>query len=352
MVNEKENSERVILHLDLDAFFASCEEKRRPELRGRPVVVGADPKMGKGRGVVSTCNYEARKFGIHSAMPIIWAWRACPHAVFLPVDMRCYVETSQRVMQLAKEKFSRCKFEQASIDEATFDVSALGYEVGETYAREFKQELRKKESLTCSIGLAPNPLIAKIASDFQKPNGLTIVKPYEVKMFLYPLAARKLPGVGPKMEEALKKMGIETIGQIQSYDKEKFFRVFGKYGEHLHAEAHGKDSREIGGEWKAKSISRQATFAEDTSSKEELFAALDELVSEVLKDARESKIKFKTIIVKVRYENFETHTRQKKFRSPVLEKDAKIWARELLKGFIKVDKRIRLLGFGVTGLSS
>ena len=342
--------ERVILHLDLDAFFASCEEKRRPELKGRPVVVGSDPKEGKGRGVVSTCNYEARKYGIHSAMPISWAYKKAPWAVFLPVDMRYYVETSRRVMQLAMEKFSGCKFEQASVDEASIDVTAFSYDGAEKRAREFKQELKKEEALTCSIGLAPNPLIAKIASDFQKPDGLTVVKPYEVKMFLYPLPVRKLPGVGPKMDEALRKIGIEIIGQMQAYDKEKLVKYFGKYGERLHSEAHGRDDREIGGVWEAKSISRQATFAKDTSEKEKILAALDELVSEVLEDVRGSKVKFKTVIVKVRYENFETHTRQKKFRSPVLEKDAKIWAKELLKGFIKAGRSVRLIGFGVGDL--
>src|SRR3989344_4481865 len=344
------NRVRIILHLDLDAFFASCEEVRKQELRGRPVVIGADPKDGKGRGVVSTCNYEARKFGIHSAMPISWAFRACPHAIFLPVDMRYYMETSVRIMQQAREKFPECKFELASIDEVTFDVSTFGFDGAEKLAREFKKELKKKEGLTCSIGLGPNALVAKIASDFQKPDGLTPVKPHEVKMFLYPLHVRKLPGVGPKMEEALKALGVETIGQIQNYDKAKLAKVFGKNGEYLHLEAQGKSDREIGGEWKGKGISRQATFEEDTSSQERILAALDALVEEVLEDARESKTRFKTIIVKVRYENFETHTRQKKFRSPVLEKDAKIWARELMKGFLKIGRGVRLIGFGVGGL--
>ncbi len=346
-MNEEKSREKVILHLDLDAFFAACEEARRPELRGRPVIVGADPKEGKGRGVVSTCNYEARKFGIHSAMPISWAWKRAPWAVFLPVDMHYYMETSARVMGLAREKFSGSKFEPASIDEITFDVSSLGFEKSGEFAREFKQELKKKEGLTCSIGLAPNPLVAKIASDFQKPDGLTPVKSHEVKMFLFPLPVRKLPGVGPKMEEALKSIGVETIGQLQSFPKEKLSRVFGKYGEHLYAEAHGKDDREIGGEWKAKSISRQATFEEDISSKERILAALDELVNDVLEDVKVSKTKFKTIIVKIRYEDFSTYTKQKKFRSHVLEKDAKIWARELMKGFLKVGRNVRLIGFGV-----
>lgn len=344
--------ERVIMHIDLDAFFASCEEVRRPELRGRPVIVGADPKMGKGRGVVSTCNYEARKFGIHSAMPISWAWKRAPWAVFLPVDMNHYVETSSRVMQFARENFSGCKSELASIDEATFDVSPLGWERAEALAKEFKSALKQKEGLTCSIGIAPNPLVAKIASDFQKPDGLTPVKPHEVKMLLYPLHVRKLPGVGPKMEEALKKIGIETIGQLQNFPKEKLSRIFGKHGIYLWESAHGIDVREVGGEWKAKSISRQATFEEDTSSRERIHAVLDELVDEVLADARESKTKFKTIIVKVRYEDFSAHTRQKKFRSAVLEKDARVWARELMRGFLKIGRSVRLIGFGVGELVS
>jgi len=197
--------ERVIMHIDLDAFFAACEENRRPELKGKPVVVGADPKKGEGRGVVSTCNYPARKYGIHSGMPITWAYRRCAYAVFLPVDMALYGKTSRRVMHLFK-KYAK-KFEQTSVDEAFLDVSNLGYEKTEKLSREIKKELRERENLTCSIGIAPNMLLAKIASEFQKPNGLTTVRPYEVKMFLYTLPVRALLGVGPKMEVSLKKIG-------------------------------------------------------------------------------------------------------------------------------------------------
>ncbi len=340
--------DKIIMHVDLDAFYAACEEQRSPELRGKPIIVGADPKEGKGRGVVSTCNYEVRKFGIHSGMPISWAYKRAPHAIYLPVDMAYYTKISQQIMQLLQKKVK--KFEQISIDEAFLDISSLGYEGAEKLAKGMKAEIKKKFGLTCSIGISQNKLIAKIASDFQKPNGLTVVKPHEVKLFLYPLSVRKLIGVGPKTEAALKELGVETIGELAAAQREKLERIFGKFGLLLYEEARGIYEDEVSEDGEIKSISRQATFAEDISEKELILAALNDLINEVLDEAASYRIKFKAIIVKVRYSNFETHTKQKKFKTPLRKEEVKAWAKVLLKSFLKEKRKIRLIGFAVSDL--
>lgn len=347
----KKAREKIIMHIDLDAFFAACEENRHPELRGKPLVIGADPKKGKGRGVVSTANYAARKYGIHSGMPISWAYRKCKWANFRKPDIKYCTKISRRA--LARIKFKTRKSMQTSIDEVTLDVSHLTFKGAENLARQIKKELKQKEKLTCSIGIAPNIPIAKIASDFQKPDGLTPVKPYEVKMFLYPLSVRKLLGVGPKTQEALRKLGIKTIGQLARVSKEKLMQKFGKWGTSLYYQAKGLDKGEVEEGEEAKSIGRQVTFQKDIpiTQKKKLQVAMARLVSQTLKDTKKARKKFKTVTIKVRYEDFKTHTKQKKFSSTLASKDAKAWAKELLKPFLKGKKKVRLLGFSVSGLT-
>ena len=200
---------RVILHVDLDAFFPSVEVRELPEFKGKPVVVGADPKEGKGRGVVSSASYEARKFGIRSAIPISRAWKLCPDCVYLRPHFDLYIPASNVVMQILRSHAD--KFEQGGIDEAYLDISSKVKDFCEAseFAKRLMEEVLEEERLTFSIGVAPNKLAAKIASDFKKPYGLTVVKPEEVKGFLFPLAARKIPGVGPKTERALKELNMK-----------------------------------------------------------------------------------------------------------------------------------------------
>ena len=191
----RQYSPRIILHLDMDSFYASVEVQRRPELAGKPVVIGADPKLGKGRGVVSTCSYEARAFGIRSAMPISQAYVLCPHAVFLPPDFPAYVQASAAVMGILRSY--GFLMEQVSIDEAFLDISTLGdFALAQILAGEIKAAIRDRLTLSCSIGIAPSRAVAKIASDFKKPGGLTIVTPAVLEAFLAPLPVRKIPGVG------------------------------------------------------------------------------------------------------------------------------------------------------------
>ncbi|MCA9704042.1 MAG: DNA polymerase IV, partial [Methanolinea sp.] len=209
--------QRIILHLDMDSFFASVEIREDPGLSGRPVVVGADPREGRGRGVVSTASYEARRFGIHSGMPISRAFIVCPHAVFIRPHFDKYTQTSARIMEIISECTDR--WEQVSIDEAYLDMTHLEtYEEAGAVAEELRHTIRERERLTCSVGIAPTKLVAKIASDFKKPDGLTIVRPLEVRDFLSPLPVGRIPGIGRVTGTELENLGIQTIGQLAEYD--------------------------------------------------------------------------------------------------------------------------------------
>ncbi len=347
---------RIILHIDLDAFFASVEIRERPELKGKPVVIGADPKEGKGRGVVSTASYEARKFGIHSAMPISTAYKLCPTAVFLPVNMELYLSFSEKVMKILREFAD--KFEQASIDEAYLDISGRVKNPAEAeeLARKIKKEILEKEKLTSSIGIGPNKLIAKIASDFQKPDGLTVVTASKIKEFLNQLGVRKLPGIGPKSEESLKEMEIRTIGELANYPAEKLIERFGKYGLYIHQSANGIDEDEVEESYEIKSASRQITFEKDVdASKSEgqeiTNRAMDGLSEDIFEELKSEGFMFRTVGVKVRYSDFETHTAEKSQKFPLQDLNAiKNTAKELLKKFIS-EKKIRLIGIKVSNLS-
>jgi len=346
-----EKRERRIFHVDLDAFFAAVEERENPAIRGKPVVVGADPKEGKGRGVVSTCNYEARKFGIRSGMPISRAWKLCPQAIYLPVNMPLYEKVSEKIMKILR-KFAD-KFEQVGIDEAFLDVSktARTFDSAARLAKKIKEEVKRKEKLTCSIGVAPNKLVAKIASDFRKPDGLTIITPEKVRSFLSPLPVRKLPGVGPKTESRLRQIGIETIGQLAKADPEDLAREFGVWGPRFVVMANGIDESEVEERYVAKSFGRQHTFEKDTDDVELMHKTIEVLSNETFEDVKRYAAFFKTVTLILRYENFETHTRSKTLESPAMSAEViKKTAKELLKDFLGTEKKVRLIGVRVSGL--
>ena len=340
---------RIIFHLDMDHFYTAIEERERPEYKGNPVVVGADPKQGKGRGVVSTSNYEARKAGVKSGIPISRAWKLCPEAVYLPPNFPLYIQVSNEIMDIAR-KYSD-KFEQWGIDEAFLDVSSKvkDYAEAEALAKQIKHEISQKEQLTCSIGIGPNKLIAKIASDYQKPNGLTIVKEDQVEQFLAPLPARKLLWVGRKTEEKLKNMGILTIGDLARYDPTVLSETFGVMGTQMHLMARGIDRSEVEPRTGVKSISHETTFEEDTADPDTVRQALEALSEEVNKEALSQNLFFKTVTIKLRYENFETHTRSKTL--PFMtnrQQDLKKTAKELLQTYLKPDRKVRLIGVRVS----
>lgn len=300
---------RTILHVDMDAFFAAVEQRDRPELRGKPVIVGADPRGGRGRGVVSTASYEARRFGVGSAMPISEAWRRCPHGVYLPPDIERYARESERVMAVLR-RFTDL-VEPVSIDEAFLDatgsIRSLG--TGAEIAARLKQSIREEMRLTASVGVATSKLVAKIASDMQKPDGLVVVPPGAEAAFLAPLPVRRLWGVGPKMEETLAKLGVVTIGQLAALDPGRLERRLGTHGQDLQRLARGEDEREVSSEpAEAKSLGQEHTYDRDTADPERLRATLLDLADGVAGRLRAHGLRARTITLKYRDEEFRTTT--------------------------------------------
>lgn len=336
----------------MDAFFAAVEEKRRPELKGRPVIIGGEGDPTK-RGVVSTASYEARKFGVHSAMPLRTAHRLCPGGVFLPVDYSEYARISRRIKEILRT-FSDT-MEDVGIDEAFLDISASSLS-SEEIARQIKEAVRAATGLTCSIGIAPNKLLAKIASDLRKPDGLTIILPGEAGTVLGPLPVRKLWGVGPKTEESLQKFGIVTIAQIASRSLEFLMESFGNsYGAFLYNACRGIDESEIVTDWEPRSISRETTFQRDISNWQELAAALAGQVREVVDELRGRGYLARTVTVKIRFSGFETHTRSKSLPEHMDgEEQARRAAFECLGRFElrSHPRRVRLIGFRLSNLQA
>jgi DNA polymerase IV (archaeal DinB-like DNA polymerase) len=308
---------RIIGHLDMDAFFAAIEERDHPEFRGRPVVVGADPAGGKGRGVVSTANYPARVYGIHSAMPISTAWklaeaarrRGQPATVFTRGNYSRYREVSGRIMEILHRHAP--VVEPAGIDEAYFDLSSAGaFERAADLARQIKAEILAKERLSASVGLGPNKLIAKIASDFQKPGGLTVVTQEEAEDFLAPMAVRKIPGIGPKTEKYLAGMGIKTVRDLKRFSAEELEERFGSWGPALYERIRGRHDSPLVTEWEPKSVGEQETFGRDTRNLDFIFQRLWGLCREVYRRFTAGGFQtYRTVVVTVRFADFETFTR-------------------------------------------
>ena len=338
---------RRILHVDMDAFFAAVEQMRHPELVGKPVIIGGagDPTM---RGVVSTASYEARKYGIHSAMPLRRAYRLCPEAIFLPVDYDEYMRVSEKIKDILRS-FTPL-IENVGIDEAFLDITDIDME-SEEVAKKIKERIKKEVGLTCSIGIGPNKLIAKIASDMKKPDGLTIISEEDIKGTIWPLPARKLWGVGPKTERRLNEMEILTIGDLASVPLESLTEEFGKsYGNYLYESSRGVDESPVITYWEPKSISRETTFQIDTDNWNVIAKNLAELTRDVVDTVKESGYKGKTVTVKIRFSDFNTYTRAKTLDdfSDSLEIIRKA-AFEAL-GRIELKKKVRLVGVRVSSL--
>lgn len=364
--------DRIILHIDMDAFFASIEENDKPRLKGLPIVVGADPNEGKGRGVVSTANYAARVYGIHSAQPISTAWRLSekaasagkPRAVFLDVNMRRYAEISHAIMDYLRTQGD--VVEQASVDEAYVEMrdekGEMRNEVWERAkekAQKIKAHIKKEFGLTCSIGIGPNKLISKIAAGTQKPDGLTVVQQEQVQEFLDPMPASTLPGIGPKSTAALQKIGIVTIQDLRKLSREKLHELFGKWGLSMYDKARGIDESPILAEYEAKSIGEQETFEVDSLDPVFLLGRLKALTKSVHERLLREAKQFKTISIVVRFEDFETLTRAHSLDASVGgTKSGIIIEREALQLFMPFldrrenprHKRIRLLGVRIEKL--
>ncbi len=339
--------QRIILLVDMDAFYASCEIARNPSLKKKPVVVGADPG---GRGVVAACNYEARKYGLHSGMSAAIACRKCPNCVFLPLDMKYYAAVSDRVMKIMKKYAD--KMEQVSIDEAFLDVSSKNYEKAKEIARKIKAEIFKKEKVMCSIGIGPNKLIAKMASSKNKPNGLTTVQHSGVQKFLDPLDVDEIYMVGPKTTDALNGFGIKTIKQLKNTSKRNLIEWFGdKFGNYLYDSSRGIDEISVVEEWMQKSIGKQYTFEKDTADRDFIKKIIDEMAGDSFEQLRERGFRmYKTVTIKVRYEDFSTFTKAKTLIANAdSAEQAKNVAKELLSKFFN-DKKIRLIGISLSKL--
>lgn len=343
---------RYIVHVDMDAFFASIEERDHPELKGKPIVVGADPKGGKGRGVVAACSYAARKYGIHSAMPISIAYKICPGCVFLPVNFEKYNSVSSKIIEILGS-FSP-ELEQVSVDEAFLDITGTYKLFGAPHETclKIKERIKKETGLTASIGLAPNKMAAKIASGLKKPDGLVEVEKEDLIAFLGPLDVGLIWGVGSKTKEELSRLGINTIGDLAKRSEDELISLFGKNGGWFWEVSHGIDESEVVTDRETKSISNESTFAEDTADQrliEKELASLSELVADRL---REGKIKARTITLKIRLEGFRTYTRSTTLQGPTNFTEDMISAvRKLYEDFEMKKIKTRLVGVRASNLS-
>ena len=347
MTTANKPAKRRIIHIDMDAFFAAVEEQRDPALRGKPVVIGGGGDPTK-RGVVSTANYEARKYGIHSAMPMMIAHKLCPRAVFLPVDYEAYAAASR---QFKSTLLSITPIiEDVGIDEAYLDVSELT-DTSENIVTRIKAGIKEKTGLTCSIGIGANKLLAKIASDMQKPDGLTILNEEDIESRLWSLPTRKLYGIGPKTEAYLKNIGIETIGQLASLTIEKLIEHFGNsYGQYLFDSSRGINDSPLITSWEAKSISRETTFQKDVQDWQVIAKTLAALTKEVVSDMRDSGHRAKTVTIKIRFGDFQTLTRAKTIADYTdSEEEMRRTAFACLKR-IELNKRVRLIGVRASNL--
>lgn len=339
-----------IIHVDMDAFFAAVEMRDNPQYRGKPVIIGGDPRRDV-RSVVSTASYEARKFGVHSAMPLMQAYRLCPQGIFLRGNMSRYGEVSREIMAI----FARYTplVEPLSVDEAFLDVSGCEGLFGppEEIAARIQKDIEQELQLTASVGVAPNKFLAKLASDLQKPRGFTVIRPQEVEAVLTPLPVEKLWGVGEKTAVKLRNMGIDTVGQLASLPENLLRAAFGKMGAALRHLARGEDCRTVEPSRAAKSVSRETTFPRDVIDMDRLRAVILELADDVACTLRASQFLAGTVTLKLRYGNFETITRQGPLPAPacltmpIYNKALELLAKVNLQG-----RGVRLIGVGTGGL--
>jgi DNA polymerase-4 len=349
----KKSEQAIIVHVDMDAFYASIEQLDNAGFKNKPVVVGADPRGGRGRGVVSAASYEAREYGIHSAMPISRAFRLCPHAVFVRPRMTRYREISTRIMEILHE-FSPL-VEQISVDEAFLDCSGTGRLIGpaETLGRSIKERILQETSLTASVGIAPNKSIAKIASEISKPDGLIVCPSGKEKEFVSNLPLKYLWGAGKKTIEKLNDLGYTTIGEVASGPPDVMERIFGKHGLNLWRLANGIDGRPVHTGSGRKSISEETTFIEDVDSDSYVEHVLFKISDRLTRSMRNLGIKGRTVTVKIRLQDFETFTRSRTLEERVNDMQTiRKTALELYRQFRRGERKVRLVGISVSNLDA
>ncbi len=354
MVLAPETGQRVILHVDMDAFYASVEIREHPDLEGKAVVVGPDPREGHMRGVVLTASYEARRFGVRSAMPCTQALRLCPEAVFVMPHHELYGRVSREIMGTLRRFADR--LEPSGIEEGYLDLtSRTGGEFTRAteLAKEIKAAIRREHRLTCSVGIASSKAVAKIASDFQKPDGLTVVLPDHVVEFLAPISLRKVYGVGPKTAERLKEMGYETIADVQRAPREDLVETLGGFGEYLADVAVGRDASEVvEPTGPPESISTETTFARDLQAYDEIWPELEELAKSLHAQLLKERYAYRTVGLKVKYSDFEIHSRSRSLRMHTADLDPiLVLSQMMLKEVLASGRKVRLIGVRLSNLT-
>ncbi len=336
-----------ILLVDMDYFYAACEELRKPEIKGKPVVVGYE----KGRGVVLTCNYPARKFGIRSGMPIAMAHKLKGDAVFLPPDFDYYEYVSKSVMDLLRRHASA--FEQVSIDEAFLDVSNKVKDEKEAVAlaEQIRKEIGTSLKMPCSVGVSSNKLMAKMACEAAKPGGVKLVRPEEAKEFLKMMPVGKLYGIGRKTEEKLVAMGYKTVGDLADASPMALREVFGVFGVEMHKSANGIDDGKVETNYDVKSISREITFEHDTNDRDEIVKMIRELSEPVIQDLKKAGLSFKVVTLKIKYPDFSEHMKSKSlgYASNSIG-DLADTAVKLYDTYVSKDDKLRKIGVRVSTL--
>ncbi len=339
--------DRIFAHVDMDAFYASIEIRDDPTLEGKPVVVGGS---AQGRGVVSAASYEARKYGIHSAMPMAEALRRCPQLIRISGHFGKYEDASRKIMTVFRSYSP--KVEPLSLDEAFLDLTGMTQLLGlpRAIGQQIKDDIRTETNLTASVGIAPVKFVAKIASDFEKPDGLVIVQPGTVEDFLHPLDISRLWGVGPRTQEVLRSMGIGTVGDLAALGQKQLTARFGQHGDHLFRLAQGEDRREVVPDWEAKSYSHEHTFGRDQDDHEILEGMMLDESHRVSRRLRKDSVCGKIVQTKLRYHDFTTLTRRTTLASPTSD------AREIYRAARHLFREnwtraaVRLIGVGVSGI--
>lgn len=343
------NSFRKIIHVDMDAFFAAVEQRDNPGLRGKPVIVGGKPG---GRGVVSTCSYEARKFGVHSAMPTNKAYQLCPHGVFVRANFQAYKEASEIVRNIFFDYTDLV--EPLSLDEAFLDVTEnhKGNPSATLVAQEIRARIYKETQLTASAGVAPNKFLAKVASDFNKPDGLTVITPDKMEYFLEELDIKKFFGVGKATQKKMHALGIKTGADLKKWTEIDLVKAFGKSGRYYYKIVRGIDNREVKPHRTRKSYGKERTFSEDVNDLDWVNTFLDELAESIAEGMQKIPTAGKTITLKVRYKNFDTITRSQSLAHYTNKKhEISTIARQLLEQTEAATREIRLLGISLSNLN-
>lgn len=348
--------QKIIFHVDLDCFFAAVYLLDHPEHRGLPIIVGADPKKGKGRGVVSTCSYEAREYGVHSAMPISQAYRLCPRGIYVRVDFDKIHQISKKVMKILLS-YSDI-FEQTSIDEAYLDCTEFcsNFKQAHQMAMNLKEQVKQETGVSCSVGVSYSKTLAKIGSDYHKPDGVTIITPKNYQNLLAKLDITRIPGIGKKSKKYYHARGYFTLADFYQKDLSLVRAQLGKNGVWAWRAAHGLDQRDVHKHTEGhrpKSISKERTFGEDVADFSQIIEKIDELNIKLHSKMKKKDLFYRTISIKIRFQGFETFTRAHSFNIPLRNKQMALeTAKSLLNEFENKDKKIRLIGLRFSNFAS